>query len=152
MQEMTSLASIIGGAPDTTEMPEEEDLGFLFHHNAIQHYVISREDPQNGFFEFKNFEMRLPTQELRDEFIRVMSTQPAREYGPIIEINEQLARQSNRPIGPKPNPSVVRGAMEAKDILTEKDRARIQAAKITAADMATAARTAAMTAAAKASK
>lgn len=123
VEEEVGLEKLIGG---DAEAPAE----FVFRHKAVRHYMISREDYTQGYFEFKDFQLELRTQEERDEFIRVMSKQPAREYTQIVEINTAAAAAAERSLAPKPNPSVVRGAQSASDILTSKDRERIQQARL----------------------
>lgn len=123
VEEEVGLDKLIGA-------DEDAPAQFVFRHKAVRHYMISREDYTRGYFEFKDFQLELRTQEERDEFVRVMAKQPAREYTQIVEINTAAAAAAERSLAPAPNQSVVRGAQSASDILTSKDRERIQQARL----------------------
>lgn len=92
-------------------------MSYLFKHRTIRRFCVSG-------FEFKNFELRLQTEEEREQFISIVEGLPKIESIHIVEVNEEARAAMETPITAKES-TVVRGAMGADDILTAKDRERI---------------------------
>jgi len=101
----------------------------VFFHKKYRRYRIGR-------FEFKKNYLRLTTNADREEFLKLVNDPkfPKREAIQIVEVNEEARAQSERSVleSQTPSPSVdgsdtsvVRGAMNASDILTAKDVQRI---------------------------
>jgi hypothetical protein len=96
----------------------EEAKTFLFRHKTIRRFCIEQ-------FEFKNFELRLQSEKERDEFVAMVQDLPNRDAIQIVEVNEAAAAVAETSIAKKDS-SVVRGFLNADDILTAKDRQRLQ--------------------------
>lgn len=111
---------------DRGEIPlvsaEYDDTNVLFRHKTIRRYKI-------GEFEFRNYEMRITDAAKLDRWRKLLADPnlPRSELIDIFEINEEAAAVVERSVaGDSP---VIRGAMQASDILTAKDRQRLEEAQ-----------------------
>lgn len=116
-------------AGETSVLPKEafdSVPSFLFRHKAVRRYQIA--DAPNPPFDFIDFEMRLegPNAEARkNRFLEICQDLPRQEAIHIVQVNEIAAASTEKIV----SNTVVRGAMQATDILTGKDIQRLQAAK-----------------------
>jgi hypothetical protein len=86
----------------------------LFRHKTVRRFSVAG-------FEFKDHKMRLDEEKAK-KFRELVATLPAREQVQIVEVNEEAAAASEKPVA---GPTVVRGPAQAKDILTDADRKRL---------------------------
>lgn len=84
----------------------------LYFHKAYRQFKIGR-------FIFKKSYMRLTSEEDDKEFLDLINAPgfPQREAALIVEVNERARAASEK--------SVIRGSMNADDILTAKDKQRL---------------------------
>jgi hypothetical protein len=101
---------------------ESGKKSYLFFHKRIRRFRV-------GKFEFKKNYLRIDNDEDRDAFLAILNDPkfPKRDALQIVEINEEARAATETSVIQKPTTSpVVRGPMNAADILTAKDQQRLQ--------------------------
>lgn len=96
-------------------MADEEQKHYVFRHKTIRRF-------SSAGFEFKNFELHLYSDEDRERFVEVYNELPPRDKNQIVEVDLEAKAASEREVSAAP---IVRGAMTAGDIITQKDGQRI---------------------------
>jgi hypothetical protein len=96
-----------------------------YKHKTIRRFRV-------GKFEFKNHKLTIESEEDQALFEKMVSDLPVRDSREIVIVNQEAIAASETKIGD----TVVRGPMSADDILTAKDRERINAGSGMAASMA----------------
>jgi|SRR6478736_3854836 len=96
----------------------------LFRHKTIRRFCVSE-------FEFNDFELRLiddekgTADEKAAKFIAIIKTLPRRDSLQIVEINSTAVAESEKAVVDIKTDTVVRGPMQAGDILTDADKQRL---------------------------
>ena len=102
-----------GGPVENESLAEERFGGFFYKHKSIRRFRV-------GDFEFNNFELRIPDHETNAKFRAILDELPLRETVDIVLVNEEAAAAAES--------RIVRGAHDAANILTAKDRQLIAGA------------------------
>lgn len=96
---------------------DSENFNVLYRHKRIRRFRI-------GDFEFKDYQLRINDSTKNDEFVALLGKIPPIDSIDIVIVNEAAAAAAERPaIGAQG----IRGAMQASDILTAKDREALAA-------------------------
>lgn len=101
---------------ENAEMPNDvaadEPFNKLYFHKTYRQYKIGR-------FIFKKNYLRITSAKDDEEFLNLLNAPgfPQREAAAIVEVNEIARSQAEK--------SVIRGSMQADDILTAKDKQRL---------------------------
>lgn len=140
-QQGNSVLGVELAADETSLIPQDElenTTSYLFRHKAVRRYQIVDSDNPGRPFDFRDFEMRIEgpdADERRARFYEIVRQLPRQEAIHIVEVNELAAAAAEKSM----DNGVIRGAMEAKDILTAKDHQRIQQQAMEARNRAAAA-------------
>lgn len=92
-----------------------------YRHKTIRRFRV-------GKFEFKNHKLVIESEEDQKAFEEMIAGLPPIDSQPIVIVNAEAAAAAEKPLVSP----VVRGAMSADDILTAKDKERIQSGAGTA--------------------
>lgn len=106
------------GAADGAEKPEAGQQTWLYKHKTIRRW-------KTGEFEFKDFHLRIDDAEANERFVKTLEALPRIDTSDIVLVNEAAASSTES--------RVVRGPLQAGDILTAKDKAALAAANAKAA-------------------
>ena len=109
-------------ADEQPVVSEESEKFYTFRHKTYRRFRVGR-------FEFKDHILKVNAAD-REEFLESVQDPkfPKREAINIVEVNEEASRNAELSVlydNQKLPSGVVRGAMNAEDILTEKDKQRL---------------------------